>query len=81
MSCDLQGHVVAEEQLQIPASWLEDIEYPAAQPPPKSSNSKNLEAKDGRNSIVVTNPDTGLRVEVRSRTIDAKQLIQTTPSS
>lgn len=72
-SCDWieQGHVVAEEQLQIPASWLEDLEKPDAmvfQP----SSSGQLEAEDKKDKICIVNRATELLVEVRPSFLETR---------
>lgn len=57
--------MVAEEQLRIPASWLEELEVSEAQLPQPSTSGK-LEVEDKEASISVRNESTGLHVEVSS---------------
>ena len=58
-----QGHVVAEEQLRIPPSWLEELELAKARQPQPSSSGQ-LKVEDNEASVAVRNESTGLHVEV-----------------
>ena len=69
----LQGHVVAEEQLRIPDSWLNELEIPESHPPQPSSSGQ-LEVDDSRSSITVRNESTALLVEVRAQLVSVQRL-------
>ena len=60
---DSQGHVVAEEQLRIPDSWLDDLEILDAHIA-QSSDRGELKIEDSGSSVAVRNEDSSLYVEV-----------------
>ena len=55
--------MVAEEQLRIPASWLDELEIKEACPAQPSSSGE-LDVKDDTSSVSVRNESAGLLVEV-----------------
>ena len=59
-----QGHVVAEEQLHIPESWLEELTPQTSTRALKPSNAGKFEVKEGSDSIRVTESTAGIHVEV-----------------
>jgi len=60
----LQGHVVAEQQLQIPQSWLQELDPPTSLPAPKPATEGKLSVTGGGSERVSVQGPNHLSVEV-----------------
>ncbi len=62
----MQGHVVAEQQLQIPQAWLQELNPPSSLPAPKAPTEGKLSVTGESSELVTVKGPNDLLVEVRT---------------